>query len=440
MWRTYRTTFAIFMLVFAIYSFPFVYDLLHKPFFNLAPGMDIASASLLPVVILQRGDFALNQFQEFIAQNYSDPYFVVLVDGKLVSRYPVAAAVIAIPFYGIPLGTGWLVHTGYVWLDYPLSAFFPAKFASATISALAVLVFFFCVRRLTDDKTSDVLALVFAFGTSVWSTSSQGLWQQTPSILFQLLGIWFILRGERAGARSVAPGAFFFSAATISRLNDAIPAILFTFYVLLYYRSAIWRWILWSFPPLLFFFIYNAIYNGSPFVFGYQEGVTQFLHGLQLDALVGLLISPSRGLLIYSPFFIFLPLGFWLARRETQSRFYGFCGIGLVLGLLSLSAVGNWDGGWGYGTRLMTDLLPYAMLLLIPIHKQMQPASRWAFFAMAVYAAFVNGFALWDYGTQWHWRWENYKYDVWDWRENEPLFYLKEYFLMARQYFAPFLQ
>jgi hypothetical protein len=440
MTRTQRYALILFLLIFAFYNFPIAYDLLHKPFFNWAPAQDIASTSLVPISMLERGDLYLDQFTDFIAQNYADPYFVAHISGRVVSRYPVAAAVVSIPFYGIPLATGWLAHPGYSWLVYPWSAFFVAKFASALLSALAAVIFFFCARELSDLKTGAALTVIFALATSVWSTNSQGLWQQTPSVLFQVIGIWFLLRGSRLGAASVAPGAFFFSAATVARTNDGIAALVFSLFVMLRYRAAIWRWILWSLPPALFFFTYNAIYNGSPFVFGYQDGIAQYLRSPQPEAIAGLVISPSRGLLIYSPFLIFAPIGIWVARRDSNRQFYLFCAIASLLGVLLLSMWEDWGGGWGYGTRMMTDLVPYLMLLLIPVFRQMQPVWRTAFFVMAGYAIIIHSFALWDYGERWHWHWENYRYDVWDWRDNEPLFYVKEFASMARQYLAAFLK
>lgn len=438
--RIQQSALAIFLLALIIYNFPLAYDLAYKPFFNWLPNNDVLSTSLLPVVILKHGDFTLSEFQTFVEKNYSYPYFTTKVNGVLVSRYPVTAAVLAIPFYGVPLGTGWLIHSGHDWLEYPSTAFVVAKFASTVLSALAVLMFFFCAFELSTLKTSAVLAIVFAFGTSVWSTNSQGLWQQTPSVFLQLLGIWFLLRGYRKGAQAVAPGAFFFSAATAARPNNAIAAVLFTLFVWIEFRPALWRWILWSIPPAVFFFAYNAIYNGSPLVFGYQEGVLQFTHLPQVNALLGLFISPSRGLLIYSPFYLFAPLGLWLAHREQKRTFYFFSASVYVIGLLLISMLEYWEGGWGYGTRMLTDLLPYFTVMLIPVFQRLNRVSLTVFWAMAALAMVLQSFALWDYGTGWHWHWEDYKFDVWDWRENEPLFYFKEYLSMARDYLHIYLK
>ncbi len=238
----------------------------------------------------------------------------------------------------------------------------------------------------------------------------------------------------------MAPAAFFFSAATASRVNDAIPALLFTLYVLVEYRAAFWRWILWSIPPALFFFAYNTIYNGAPFVFGYQEGIQQYVMAPQAEAILGLLLSPSRGLLAYSPFFVFAIMGAWLARRESARLFYLFVDTVFVLGVVVLSMYSVWDAGWGYGTRYMTDLAPYAALLLVPVFSHLRGAGRVVFWAMVTYAAVLQAFGLWDYGVRWHWHWDNYQYNIWDVTESEPLFYLKQYVTMAQQFLVRFGQ
>lgn len=433
---TRQTALTLFLLALVVYNFPLVYNLLHKPFFTWAPGQDLASTSLLPLVLLERGDFTLNEYREFFTRNWRDPYFVAEVNGQIVSRSPVMAAVLAVPFYGVPLATGWITHPPQRWLVYPWSAFFAAKSAAAFITALAVVMFFFCARELTDLKTSAALAVVFAFGTSVWSTASQGLWQQTPSILFQVIALWFILRGYRKGAAAVAPAAFFFSAATISRPNNGIIALLFTFYVLLIHRCALWGWSAWAIPPAAFFLAYNAIYNGSPFVFGYQDGVLQYFTGPQLEGILGSLISPSRGLLVYSPFFVFALFGAWRALQEPARAFYLFAAMVFAFGILSLSVLRGWDGGWGYGTRMLVDVLPYATLLLIPAFQRLRGVARFAFWGMVAYAVILQSFGLWDYGVRWHWHWENWAYNVWDVAQSEPLFYLKQYAAMAQRFWG----
>jgi len=437
---TRRAGALLFAVALFVYAFPAIYNLVHKPFFTLSTGQDQASTNLLPVSLLQRGDFYLDEYRDFYTRYWRDPYFVATVNGRLVSRSPVAAAVIAAPLYGAPLGTGWLWRPGRAELEFPWSAFLIAKIAAAVITALAALMFFFCARQLTDLRASIALTCIFAFATSVWSTASQGLWQQTPSILFQLIGIWFLLRGIARGAAAVAPGAFFFSLATIARPNDGLTALLFTLYVFLYHRAVILKWLAWAMPPAIFFFAYNTIYNGSPLVFGYQDGVATYLSFPKPDALVGLFIAPSRGLFIFSPFLILSAYGAWLAHNDRAAQFYRFAGAAIVVGVILLAMWENWDGGWGYGTRMLTDLLPYFTLLLIPVYRGLRGIARVAFAGSAIYAAILQSFGLWDYGVRWHWSWDNnYAYDVWNLARNAPLFYLNEYSTMAQYYLNIYL-
>lgn len=432
-----RNAFIVFLVAFVVYVFPFVYDLAYKPFFTWTAGQDIASTSLLPIVILEHGDFALDQFRDFF-NTFPNPGVVPEVNGRLISRSPVVAAVLAMPFYGPPLASGWIMHPPNSWLAYPWTGYFVAKFAAVFITALAVVVFFFCARELADAKTSLALAFVFAFGTSAWSTASQALWQQTPSLLLQTIGVWFLLRGRRKGANAVAPGALFFSAAAVSRISDGVAAVLFTVYVLVEYRAAFWRWVLWAIPPAVLFFAYNAIYNGSPFVFGYQDRFLEYVVSPQFGAALGLLFSPSRGLLSYSPFFVFALAGAWLARFEKNRAFYAFVCANVVIGVGLLSMFSEWDGGWGYGTRYMTDLLPYATLLLVPVYVRLQGIAQVIFWSMVVFAVILQGFGLWDYGVRWHWHWPNHKYDVWNIPENEPLFYAKQHVDMGLSFLNRF--
>ena len=430
---TRRVALLIFLLTFGVYSFPVAYNLLHKPFFWSA-GQDIAAASFLPLVMLESGDFTFEKYQRFFTENWRSPYFVAEVNGRLVSRYPIAPAILALPFYGVPLGTGWLAQPHRDWLTFPWSVFYPAKFAAAFLTALAVTTFFFCARELADTRTSALVTLAVAFGTSVWSTASQALWQHTPSLLFQLIGVWFVLRGRKRGALAVAPGALFFSAATVARTNNAVAALLFTLYVLIEYRAAFGRWIVWAIPPAALAMIYNALYNGSPFVFGYQEGLTQTMAWLRVDGIIGLFLSPSRGLFIYSPFLLLALYGASRARRESARLFYFCATIVFVVSAYLLSMFQNWDGGWGYGPRLLVDALPYLAFLLIPALPRVHGIARGAFWVALVYSILLQTFGLWDYGIRWHWHWENYAFDVWDIARNEPWFYLEQYAQMTTHY------
>jgi hypothetical protein len=127
-----------------------------------------------------------------------------------------------------------------------------------------------------------------------------------------------------------------------------------------------------------------------------------------------------------------------MARLEKQRLFYGVVTASAVLGFLLLCMYTGWDAGWGYGTRYMTDLLPYLMLGLIPAVARMSLHWRWVFAGTVVYSFVLQAMGLWDYGARWHWHWDNWDYDIWNLAENEPLFYVRQYFQMGLSFLGRF--
>jgi hypothetical protein len=107
----------------------------------------------------------------------------------------------------------------------------------------------------------------------------------------------------------------------------------------------------------------------------------------------------------------------------------------IIAGILFLSLFDGWNGGWGYGTRLLVDVMPYIILLLIPWLDQANRVEWWGFGSLVVYAILLQSFGLWDGGVRWHWSWENLDADFWSIARSEPLFYLQQYVEMAMRLF-----
>lgn len=88
-----------------------------------------------------------------------------------------------------------------------------------------------------------------------------------------------------------------------------------------------------------------------------------------LAGLIGVLISPSRGLFIYSPVFIFVLLGIYMRFRQGQIFSEPIFDVSLgfvVLHILLISRWFSWYGGYCYGPRMLTDIVPCLVILLIP--------------------------------------------------------------------------
>src|SRR6185369_10768832 len=71
-----------------------------------------------------------------------------------------------------------------------------------------------------------------------------------------------------------------------------------------------------------------------------------------------LLVSPSRGALAQSPFFLFLPLALAGAATRDRARRVSLAAAGLLF--VAMCAYENWHGGWSLGARYLLPALFFA--------------------------------------------------------------------------------
>src|SRR5262249_15778505 len=77
----------------------------------------------------------------------------------------------------------------------------------------------------------------------------------------------------------------------------------------------------------------------------------------------GLLVSPGRGLLVYSPVLLFAIAGIVLGRRQT---IYRCCALALVAYVIVVANIDQWWGGECFGARKLAESLPLFAVLLVP--------------------------------------------------------------------------
>jgi hypothetical protein len=147
-------------------------------------------------------------------------------------------------------------------------------------------------------------------------------------------------------------------------------------------------------PPALAMAVYNLRYFGSVTRVGYDQG---FLSGQGwatplVQGLSGLLVSPSRGLFVYSPVLLFSLVGAALAWRRGEALLFRYVSVAVVLEVLFYSKWRTWWGGWSYGPRLLADLTPLLTLLMIPFFRRMQHARfvRPAFYGLAALSIAIH--------------------------------------------------
>ena len=150
--------------------------------------------------------------------------------------------------------------------------------------------------------------------------------------------------------------------------------------------------------PLGLLLAYQAVCFGSPFVPSYAREAypayaelahRRFLGFGPPSARVALdyLFHPARGILLFSPFFLWAGPGFARWLRSKRDRIHGIFVLGTAaVSFLLLTGYPNWYGGWSLGSRY---LLPLVFLVAAALPFALGSALSRGLFAAAV--AFAAG-------------------------------------------------
>jgi hypothetical protein len=330
------------------------------------PSGDTIGAALLPVRIALERTLTLDPYAPELARAYDgDAYFLHWKGGHAYSAYPIAHSLLVSPLY---LPVAWLPGVRAWKPEFVfLLARVLEKLMASLIAAASAAYLFLLLRRLMSQRRALLLAAVYAFATNTWSTSSQALWQHGPSqlaIVLSLLCLQAFLdqprpwKAAEAGlfaalSPALRPTDVFFFAASVAVLG------------VLARRAGLLRW----------YALFGALCGGGLVVynlwmFGHlRGGYTQPLEAPFWTGLAGILLSPSHGLLVFSPVLAFALLGAWRWLRERPARGREVYTIALLFSLAHLLAYAQWGMWWGgdcYGPRLLADALPCLVLLLGP--------------------------------------------------------------------------
>ena len=356
---------AIFLLLFLVYN---------------ANGREIASYDSQPAKfatreLLQRGTITLNHVVGTTPQLLDRAPFVAAADGNYRSAYsptPVLlAAGVAWPFYKL----------GILDIRAPLAPPLIAKLAAATLTAAAVALLFFTALRWVPRNRALWIALAVGTGTGYWSTVSQTLWQHESAALGMALAVWAFTRPtEHMDVRAAVLMGVGLGIAGTSRaqLTVAIAVLLLGMFARTRPRLAVLSGaIVAVFAAVLVFT--NIRWFGHPLgAVPFLESLHPTVHAtegsfhLNVAGPAGLLVSPNRGLLVFSPVVLVALAGFPRAFQAGWSSPVWWCALAAVCQYLLYGSYTVWWGGHTYGPRYMLDVLP----LLVPVAAVLVAALR----------------------------------------------------------------
>jgi hypothetical protein len=402
---------------------------------NLRPvdSGDALPGSLIPLAIFLDHTVSLDRFGPWIHSHVRHTGGVIHAShGHYFSLYPIGGPLFVSPLY-LPIA---FISRLRDWDPGSLVMFarIAEKFAATAITALSAAVLLLLLKRITTAPWAWCLTLVYALGTETWSISSQALWQHGPSELaiigcFYFLDCWSQDRSPNGSlwlCGACAAAAFIFRPTNVVLLPALLAALLMAKATLTQQLRVIVRVLA---VPLLGglllasynFYVFHRLSGGYPL---------DSFDGPIAAGLAGLFLSPGRGLLIYTPVALFALCAF-LPRAFGQRRQHASLLIAsvvfVVLDSLLIAKWQMWWGGFCWGPRLLTELVP-PLIVMMALgvsaieHSGFRAWPRRAFAVLALYSVLLQAIGVFFY-PKGHWDGTPQSVDraparLWDWRDN----------------------
>jgi hypothetical protein len=116
-----------------------------------------------------------------------------------------------------------------------------------------------------------------------------------------------------------------------------------------------------------------------------------------LEGVAGLLLSPARGLFVFSPFLLALPLGLWWILRCDHERVLTRCLLVGIAATVIVYAPTPWHAGHSYGPRYMVDLVPAMIWLIAPVVDHLSGMRRMAYIVVICFSVWVEYIGAFHY-------------------------------------------
>jgi hypothetical protein len=366
-------------------------------------------------------------YGETVVRN-DNHYTIEEIRGHVYTKQPIGVSIVAVP----PLLV--VDNVLHYLLDADLDEYVRyggsgqlERLVASFVVALAALFIYLIALRFLNRRYSLLVVLVFAFCTPAWSTASRALWQHGPSMLMLSAALYLILLArDRPSLVQFAglPLALSF----VIRPTNGVSVLVLTLYVAVRYRRYLLKYLLWAAVIAIPFLAFNfTIYHSllSTYYLPQKVGSNPAL----LEALVANVVSPGRGLLVFSPVLLTSILGVLLRIRRREWRGLDSALLTIViLHWLAISSFGKWWAGHSYGPRFFCDVIPYLVYFTIPVFVRMSGLRG---HTKVLWATLVSGLILVSFfvhyrgATSWDthvWNEEPVGVDdeparVWDWRD-----------------------
>jgi hypothetical protein len=282
-----------------------------------------------------------------------DGYGLYGKDGRYYAKYGLGWSLAAAPFYMIASALSGLVPgvtEGFLTRSFVMML-------NPLLTAGSCVLFYLLARKLYELHISITLTVLFGFGTIAWYYAKSAF--SEPLVMFLLLAAILAVEMDLTTLAGFALGGMILTRQTAVFI--VMPVLVWAFYRWLRCKPSRWFYKIVVFLlPLAFSQLITWTYNyyrfGDILEYGYQRvgWDTPLLTGLY-----SLLLSPGKGLLIFSPVLLLGIIGWPFIKRKDLA--WLILGIGAAY-LLPHAMYRDWSGGGGWGPRLLLPIIPVCLL------------------------------------------------------------------------------
>ena len=406
---------------------------------------DTVPAIFLPVAIIKEKTLYLDTYYNMLIGKFPHPddkqqirgltpFYLKKINVHYASAFTLISAFLAVPVYFLPIKLGLAVN----WENLIVLS----KISSALIMALSGGFFYLLLKKQfsLDEKKASTLTYVFLFATVNFAMLSQSLWQHGTLQLFSILGLYFVLdhlKSSNFKPFSAFIGGLFYGLAILSRPTAGLGFLFIGIFALIKLnnlRSILKTGIFVALGVLVnvaFFFWYNNKY----YVGIENQGYASQLFGSWLSpfpiSFIGVWFSPSKGILTYSPVFLFSFVGFYVAMKKGFKEHFQYFIYFLIVIIhtLVISFWKHWYGGYSFGYRMSSDIIPYLVLLMVPYLKSSwYDKKHFLFSFLFVFSILVQVFGIIFFDGIWHAAYDTgFKNTSWLWslKDSELMFNIR---------------
>lgn len=331
-------------------------------------AVDTISQALVPVRLCRDGRLDLNAYRALYEDLKADGkgYSFAEANGHLYPRNSLFVSILVAPLYLPPVLAGVPTDAIRFWIAW-------GRLCAALGTGVAMGLLYLALRRRGSPAAALGIALLVAFGTSIWTAVGQSLYDHLGTVLCTS-ALAVVLRDVPLSPRRAALAAFLMGAAVGMRPTTVV--LLFPIGVYLFFWPNVlagWKARLAAVGGILIVPLANVLLNVSCFGHwnqtGYSAAESDRWTSPIWQGAIGQLLAPNVGLFVQSPFTLLAVVGAWAAWRTPGLKDRGVLlgyAFGFVCYWLMYSHWYAWDGGLGISGRLLCDGYPlWAGLALV---------------------------------------------------------------------------